>query len=136
MFVVGEWEGALENFRLEEKEEPFDLKFFLFFIFWWVPSQKIHARQDSFYLFFFQPKSLRGNFYLRKLSLSRSQKNKLKLLTFDNVSLAPAFSLKPVRRSRMKTAIDFSRQNDAGALARITESLVFVVVPVLESKGL
>lgn len=30
MFVVGEWEGALENFRLEEEKEPFDLKFFIF----------------------------------------------------------------------------------------------------------
>ena len=30
MFVVREWEGALENFSLEEEEEPFDLKVFLF----------------------------------------------------------------------------------------------------------
>lgn len=100
-----------------------------------MPSQKLHAPPSFILLFFFQQKSLRGYFYLRKLSLSRSE-NKLKLLTFDNVSLATVFSLKPVGRSRVKTAIEFSCQNDAGAPARITENLVFVVVPVLESKGL
>lgn len=71
MFVVREWEGALENFRLEEEEEPFDLKVFLFFVLW-VPSQKKHAPPS--FTFFFQQKSLRGYFYLRKLSLSGSQK--------------------------------------------------------------
>lgn len=48
MFVVREWEGALENFRLEEEEEPFDLKVFLFFVLW-VPSQKNTLRQASLF---------------------------------------------------------------------------------------
>ena len=50
MFVVREWEGALENFRLEEEEEPFDLKVFLFFVLW-VPSQK-KTRSAKLHLFF------------------------------------------------------------------------------------
>lgn len=133
MFVVGEWEGAPENFRLEEEEEPFDLKFFIFFL--WVPSQKIHP-PPSFILLFFSTENFTRLFLFKKVKPLPITKNKLKLLTFDNVSLATAFSLKPVGRSRMKTAIEFSRQNDASALARITESLVFVLVSVLESKGL
>ena len=51
MFVVREWEGALENFRLEEKKEPFDLKVFIFVL--WVPSQKIHAPPSFILPFFF-----------------------------------------------------------------------------------
>ena len=53
MFVVGEWEGALENFSLEEEEEPFDLKFFYFFFcFVGSVSKKYTLRQASFYFFF------------------------------------------------------------------------------------
>ena len=53
MFVVGEWEGAIENFRLEEEEEPFDLKFFLFFFL--VGAVSKNTRSPSFILpFFFQ----------------------------------------------------------------------------------
>ena len=126
--------GGAREFRLEEEEEPFDLKFFLFFVLW-VPSQKKHA-PPSFTFFFFSTEKFTRLFLFKKVKPLRITKNKLKLLTFDNVSLATAFSLKPVGRGRMKTAIEFSRQNDAGALARSTESLVFVVVPVLESKGL
>ena len=133
MFVVREWEGALENFRLEEEEEPFDLKFF-YFLFCGCRLKKNTLRQAS--LFFFSTEKFTRLFLFKKVKPLRITKNKLKLLTFDNVSLATAFSLKPVGRGRMKTAIEFSRQNDAGALARSTESLVFVVVPVLESKGL
>ena len=72
MFVVREWEGALENFRLEEEEEPFDLKFF-YFLFCGCRLKKNTLRQASLF-FFFQQKSLRGYVYLRKLSLSGSQK--------------------------------------------------------------
>lgn len=53
MFVVGEWEGAPENFRLEEEEEPFDLKFFIFFVGAVsknTPSAKLH------FTFFFNRK--------------------------------------------------------------------------------
>lgn len=134
MFVVGEWEGVLENFRLEEEEEPFDLKFF-YFLFCGCRLKWYTLRQASFY-FFFSTEKFTRLFLFKKVKPLPTRKNKPKLLTFDNVSLATVFSLKPVGRSRMMTAIEFSRQNDAGAPAHTTESLVFVVVPVLESKGL
>lgn len=51
MFVVGEWEGELENFSLEEEEEPFDLKFFIF-CFVGAVSKKYTLRQASFFFFF------------------------------------------------------------------------------------
>lgn len=72
MFVVREWEGALENFRLEGEKEPFDLKVFIF-CFVGAVSKNTRSAKLHFTLFF-QLKSLRGYFYLRKLSLSRSQK--------------------------------------------------------------
>ena len=101
----------------------------------WVPSQK-NTRSAKLHFTFFSTEKFTRLFLFKKVKPLQITKNKLKLLTFDHVSLATAFSLKTVGRSRMKTAIEFSRQNDAGALARIRESLVFVVVLVLESKGL
>lgn len=52
MFVVGEWEGAIENFRLEEEEEPFDLKFFLFFFFGGCRLKKYTLAKLHFTFFF------------------------------------------------------------------------------------
>lgn len=126
MFVVGEWEGALENFRLEEEKEPFDLKFFIF-CFVGAVSKNTRSAKLHFTLFF-QLKSLRAYFLFKKVKPLPITKNKPKLLTFDNASLATAFSLKPVGRNRMKSF--------PAKMMLITESLVFVVVPVLESKGL
>ena len=51
----------------------------------------------------------------------------------------PDFDILAKIRSRVTTAITFSRQNDAGSHASTTyywENLVLVVVLVLESKGL
>lgn len=126
MFVVGEWEGALENFRLEEEKEPFDLKFFIF-CFVGAVSKNTRSAKLHFTLFFSTEKFTRL-FLFKKVKPFPITKNKPKLLTFDNASLATAFSLKPVGRNRMKS---FPTK-----MMLITESLVFVVVPVLESKGL
>ena len=52
MFVVGEWEGALENFRLEEEEEPFDLKFFIIFFFVGAVSKNTRSAKLYFTSFF------------------------------------------------------------------------------------
>ena len=126
MFVVGEWEGALENFRLEEEKEPFDLKFFIF-CFVGAVSKNTRSAKLHFTLFFSTEKFTRL-FLFKKVKPLPITKNKPKLLTFDNASLATAFSLKPVGRNRMKSF--------PVKMMLITESLVFVVVPVLESKGL
>ena len=126
MFVVGEWEGALENFRLEEEKEPFDWKFFIF-CFVGAVSKNTRSAKLHFTLFFSTEKFTRL-FLFKKVKPLPITKNKPKLLTFDNASLATAFSLKPVGRNRMKSF--------PAKMMLITESLLFVVVPVLESKGL
>ena len=126
MFVVGEWEGALENFRLEEEKEPFDWKFFIF-CFVGAVSKNTRSAKLHFTLFFSTEKCTRL-FLFKKVKPLPITKNKPKLLTFDNASLATAFSLKPVGRNRMKSF--------PAKMMLITESLLFVVVPVLESKGL
>ena len=126
MFVVGEWEGALQNFRLEEEKEPFDLKF-LIFCFVGAVSKNTRSAKLHFTLFFSTEKFTRL-FLFKKVKPLPITKNKPKLLIFDNASLATAFSLKPVGRNRMKSF--------PAKMMLITESLVFVVVPVLESKGL
>lgn len=126
MFVVGDWEGALENFRLEEEKEPFDLKFFIF-CFVGAVSKNTRSAKLHFTLFFSTEKFTRL-FLFKKVKPLPITKNKPKLLTFDNASLATAFSLKPVGRNRMKSF--------PAKMMLITASLLFVVVPVLESKGL
>ena len=78
--------------------------------------------------FFFSTEKFTRLFLFKKVKPLPITKNKPKLLTFDNASLATAFSLKPVGRNRMKSF--------PSKMMLITESLVFVVVPVLESKGL
>ena len=101
----------------------FDLKLFVFFC--GCHLKKYTLRQASFYLFFFSTEKFTRLFLFKKVKPLPIRKNKLTLPTFVNVSLATVFSLKPVGRSRMKTAIEFSRQNDAGAPARTAEKVSF-----------
>ena len=125
--------GGARELSIRRGGGAFDLKLFIFFC--GAISKNTRSAKLHFTLFFSTEKFTRL-FLFKKVKPLPIRKNKLPLPTFVNVSLGTVFSLKPVGRSRMKTAIEFSRQNDAGAPARTTESLVFVVVPVLESKGL
>ena len=93
-------------------------------------KKKKHPPKASFY--FFSQKKLARLFILKEVKLSPNDKM-IKLHTFDNLFPPPTNDIRAKTRSRMTTAIMFSRQNDAGSRASNTqywENFLLVVVLV------
>ena len=127
--VTVKW-STVESFRSEDEftSTRFNLKSLRVF------SKKNTPRKASSY--FFSPKSLYSYLDWRMLSPLQIVKwwNFLHLITCSR-----HYDILAKTRSKMTTAITFSRQNDAGSRASNTyywENLVLVVVIVLESKAL